>query len=184
MLQRALKLLTAAALAAFFAVPAYAQIETDGTYLGPHVGLGSYGNGFSIGADCEYVLTKPDEAGPGMIGLGGTVDYWSWSSGTEGDEYYWTYSWIPLGVYGAYHFVLSNRKWDLFAGFGIGYVIVNSSWQRRSGGGVVTDYPAYSSSAYWNAVAGLRYFFSPGLAIQARLGLGAALLSTGINVKL
>lgn len=183
MLNRAFNLLTALAAVVFFPATAQAQIETDHTYLGPHIGLGAYGNGLTVGGDCEYILTKPGEAGPGRIGLGGTVDYWSWSSGS-GDNYYWTYSWVPMGVYGAYHFVLANRKWDLFGGLGIGYIIVHSSWHRQSGGGIETDYPAYSSSAYWSAVAGLRYFFSPGFALHARLGLGAAVLSAGVNIRL
>ncbi|HVZ37882.1 MAG TPA: hypothetical protein VHI13_01265 [Candidatus Kapabacteria bacterium] len=168
----------------FFATTAQAQIETDGAYLGPHIGLGAYGNGISLGGDGEYILTKPGEAGPGRIGIGGTVDYWSWSSASGGNDYYWTYSWVPIGVYGAYHFVLSDKKWDLFAGLGIGYIIVNATWHKPNGGLAETDYPAYSSGAYWSAVAGLRYFLSPGLALHARLGLGASVLSAGINVRL
>ena len=179
---RAFTIPAAMAAAVLFSAAARAQIQTGGTYLGPHIGLGSYGNGISVGGDCEYILTKPGEAGPGRIGLGGTVDYWSWSSGS-GDYSYWTYSWVPMGVYGAYHFIVSNQDWDLFAGLGIGYIIVNSTWHRSGGTGIETDYPAYSSSAYWSAVAGVRYFFSPGFAVQARLGLGAAVLSTGINAR-
>ncbi len=183
MRHRAFNLLAALSAAVFFTATAHAQIETDGTYLGPHVGLGAYGNGISVGGDCEYILTKPGEAGPGRIGIGGTVDYWSWSSGS-GNDSYWTYTWVPMGVYGAYHFVLSNTKWDLFGGLGIGYIIVNSTWHKPSNWQTETDYPAYSSAAYWSAVAGVRYFFSPGFALHARLGLGAAVLSVGANIRL
>lgn len=163
--------------------PAQAQFETGQTYIGPHLGLGSFESSVSFGGDVEYGLTKPGEAGPGRIGIGGTVDYWRWSGGT-GYGYTWTYSWVPVGFFGAYHFVLDNRKWDLFAGLGLGYLIVNSSLRGPDGGIIETGAPAYSSHVYWSGVAGARYFFSPTLALHGRLGWGASVLSVGLNLTL
>lgn len=163
--------------------PAWAQFETGHTYIGPHVGLGAYQSAFSFGGDVEYALTKPGKAGPGRIGLSATVDYWRWS-GASVDGYYWSYSWVPVGVFGAYHFILDNPRWDLFAGLGLGYLIVHSEYHRPDGGSIDAGPASYSSTAYWSGVAGARYFFSPGLALHGRLGFGAAVIAVGVNVGL
>jgi hypothetical protein len=170
------------ALCALVTMPklAHAQFETGKSYIGPHIGLGSVGGTMSYGGDFEYALTKPGEAGPGRIGLGATVDYWSWSSGSG--DYYWSYSYVPVGIFGAYHFDLSNRNVDPYVGIGLGYYNVNSTWHGSDG--VAHSDVDYSSSVYWNAVAGIRYFFSPAVAAQARLGLGASWLSVGMNFGL
>ncbi len=165
------------------ATAAQAQFETDHSYIGPHLGLGSYESSVSFGGVFEYALTQPGEAGPGRIGIGATVDYWSWSGGS-GNYYYWSYSWIPIGVFGAYHFVLPNRKWDLFTGLGLGYIAVNASWHRPDGGLIETSSAAYGSSLYWSGTAGARYFFSPGFALHGRLGWGASVLSVGVDLAL
>ena len=160
---------------------AMAQFETGKLYVGPHIGLGSVGGAISFGGDAEYGVTKPGEVGPGRIGVGMTVDYWKWSS----DSYlgsYWSHSYIPIGFFGAYHFDLADRKLDPYVGLGLGYYIVNSSWEGADG----TEHTSssYSSTTYWNVVAGLRYFISPGFAVQGRLGLGASWLSAGVNFAL
>ena len=174
-----------AALAALFIVSASAraQFETDHSYIGPHLGLGAYQSSISFGGDFEYAATKPGEAGPGRIGVGATVDYWSWSGGS-GNSYYWTYSWIPVNFFGAYHYPLKNRKWDLFAGLGLGYIIVNASWHRPDGGTIDESPVAYNSGLFWNGVVGARYFMSPGFAVHGRLGWGASVLSVGVDVGL
>lgn len=176
--------LTLAAIMILFilSAPAQAQFETDRSYIGAHIGLGSYESSISFGGDFEYAMTAPGEAGPGRIGIGGTVDYWSWS-GNDGNNYYWSYSWVPIGLYGAYHFVIPNKRWDLFAGLGLGYIIVNASWHRPDGGTIETT-PTYGSHIYWSGVAGVRYFFSPSLALHSRLGWGASVLSVGLNLTL
>lgn len=156
---------------------ALAQFETGKSYIGPHIGLGTYGGSVSFGGDFEHALTKPGEMGSGRVGIGATVDYWSWNSGSG--DYYWSYSWIPVGVFGAYHFDLSNRNIDPYVGLGLGYYIVNSTWHGADE--IERTSASYSSTVYWNVVAGIRYFFTPNLAAQARLGLGASWLSVGMN---
>lgn len=173
------------ALAAAVILPAtaQAQFETDHSYIGAHLGLGSYESGVSFGGDFEYGLTQPGEAGPGRIGIGGTVDYWSWS-GDAGYGYSWSYSWVPVGFFGAYHFIIPNRKWDLFAGLGLGYLIVNGSLRGPEGGRTDIVRPYYSNHVYWSGIAGARYFFSPSWSLHGRLGWGVSVLSVGVNVTL
>ena len=172
-------LLALTALCAMFALSstASAQFETGKVYLGPHVGLGSVGGTVAFGGDIEYGLTKSGEVGSGRIGIGGTFDYWSWSDGA-----YWSYSWIPVGVFGAYHFNLDNRRLDPFLGIGLGYEIVNAT--VKDGDNTVYSSASYASATYISAVAGMRYFFSPNFAIQGRLGLGASWLTVGVDFGL
>jgi len=159
-----------------FTGTAHAQFETGGVYLGPHIGIGSVGGTVAFGGDIEYGITRPGEAGSGRISIGGTLDYWSRS-----DTYY-NYTWVPVGIFGAYHFSLSNRKLDPYLGLGLGYEIVTSSW--KNGDNTTSSSASYNSGTYLNLVAGFRYFVSPGFALQARAGLGASLLSVGINFAL
>lgn len=156
---------------------AMAQFETGKFYVGPHIGLGSVGGTVSFGGDAEYGITKPGEVGSGRIGIGATVDYWKWNYSS-----YWSYSYIPIGVFGAYHFDLTDRKIDPYLGLGLGYYVVNSTWEGADG--IEHTSSSYSSSTYWNLVAGIRYFFTPNFAAQARVGLGASWLSAGVNFGL
>ncbi len=165
------------ALAWLFVAPlaAQAQFETGKAYIGPHIGVGSYESSISYGGDFEYAATQPGEAGSGRIGIGATIDYWSWGGGTTSS---WSYSWVPVGIFSAYHFNLSNRKVDLYAGLGLGYTVVNAKWQ---GEGSAPNSSSYTSGIYLNLVGGVRYFFSPNFAANARVGLGASVLSVGMN---
>lgn len=163
-------------------VSAQAQFETGGAYIGPHFGVGSYQNSLSFGGDFEYGLTKPGEVGSGRVGIGATVDYWSWDNKGFDNSYYWSYSWMPIGVYSAYHFDLSNRKLDLYGGLGLGYTVVTAEWHGAEGIGGSSA--SYSSGLYWSLVAGMRYFFTPNFAGHAKVGLGASLLSLGVNFGL
>ena len=161
-----------------------AQFETGNVYLGPHLGLGSYESAISIGGNIEYALTKPGEAGSGRIGIGAAVDYWEWG-GDAGSGYHYTYTWLPIHAFGAYHFALPQRKWDLFAGLGLGYIIIGGTLDAPDGSSdnIFTE-DAYSSHLFWTGVAGARYFFSPALSAQANLGFGISILSLGVDFTL
>jgi hypothetical protein len=162
-----------------FSQPAQAQFDKGRSYLGARIGIGYYGSAFSFGADYEYGFADVGEFGPGRVGIGGTIDYWGWSDGS-GDNY-WSYSWIPIGVMAYYHLNLDNRNWDPFGGIGLGYEIVNATW--HSSFGSYSGTAGYSSGVYLTGQIGIRYFFSPNLAAQARLGFGASLLSVGLDFK-
>lgn len=173
--------------ALLFTLPtaAKAQFETDKLYLGPHLGLGTFGSSISGGGHIEYGLTKPGEAGPGRIGLGSIIDYWRWTGNAGYNGYTWTYTWVPVNVFGAYHFELPDRKWDLFAGLGLGYLVIDGTLDGPDGStqDIYVD-QAFHSHVFWSGVAGVRYFFSPALAAQARLGWGVSVLSLGVDFTL
>jgi hypothetical protein len=152
---------------AFFASNASAQFEKGKNYIGARIGFGAIGFGFSLGADYEYGITNPNEVGPGRIGIGGTLDWSHYSSGVYG------VTWIPISVLGYYHLDLDNKNLDPFAGIGLGYWIVSSSPSGYT----------YSSGIEPVGQLGVRYFFQPNLAAQARIGFGASALSVGIDYK-
>jgi hypothetical protein len=161
-------------------VPSNAQFDKGQNYVGGRIGIGYYGSAFSFGADYEYGFADVGEYGPGRIGIGGTIDYWGWSDGS-GDNY-WSYSWVPIGVMAYYHLNLDNRKLDPFGGVGLGYEVVTATW-HSSYSSLYNGSAGYSSGIYITGQVGVRYFFSPNLAAQARLGFGASLLSVGLDYK-
>ncbi|HEY3875352.1 MAG TPA: outer membrane beta-barrel protein [Candidatus Kapabacteria bacterium] len=160
------KWLTASFLVAcFFAasfVPSVsrAQFTNGSLYLGPQLGLGiGYGGGATVGGTIEGAVTNPGTVGSGRLAFAGRIDYWGWNNG------YYSYSFIPLSVHCNYHFVVSDPRWDLFAGLGLGYAIVSFSY----------DGPGSSSTSYGGAFftigGGTRYFVSTNVAIRGEIAL-------------
>src|SRR5688572_7502352 len=88
---------------------ASAQWESGKRYAGPHIGLSGVGSTFSIGAAFEQAYNK-------NIGIGASVDYWSYGFGGGND---FDYTYIALAVLGSYHFPLSDTKLDPFLGLGL-----------------------------------------------------------------
>ncbi len=170
--------LTAAALmgaAVLFPSRASAQFTNGSDYIGPELGLGlGYGGGVVIGGMFEAPITHPGTVGSGRLAIAGRLDYYSWSDG------YYSYSFIPIGVYCDYHFAMADPKWDLFLGLGLGYVIVNASYS-----GDLNGYSyGYNSNVFVTGQAGFRYFFSPNMAIRAEIGLGYLPLGVGLDFRI
>ncbi len=114
--------------------------------------------------------------GPGRLAIAGRLDYYSWSDGA-----YYSYSYIPIGVFCDYHFALSDPRWDLFGGLGLGYVVVDASYSGP--GDVPVDY-GYGSTVFLAAQFGARYFVSPNVAIRAEYGFGYMPLGLGVDFRL
>jgi hypothetical protein len=141
--------------------------------VGPTIGLGSIGSAsLAIGGRLEKAFMTLPDLGDGIIGIQAAVDYYSWS----GAGYSWSY--IPIGVTGNYHFVLENKKIDPFLGLGLGYTIISCNYDFGSGD------LCGNSTIYFIGRAGGRYFFADRLAGYADVGAGAALLNIGIMFKL
>ncbi len=98
-----------------------AQFKNGKSMLGPHIGLSQYGGAITVGAMFEAPVTKPNDVGPGLIGISAQLHYYHYS-------YYLDYgaTLIFIGVYGNYHFVLEDRKLDPFIGLGLNYLIATS----------------------------------------------------------
>ncbi len=162
--------------------PASAQFEYGKNYAGAHVGLSGVGSALTLGLDYERGVTQVGEVGPGIIGVGGLFDYFSYGYNDYGlsDIGSWTY--IDLGVSGMYHFVLQNRKWDPFVGLVLGYEVASWSWKNGYG----TEYGWLSPTAGGFGIggsAGVRYFFNDNWMAQARVGFGFYVLAVGVDYK-
>lgn len=147
-------------------------------YAGPRVWLGNLNGAVAFGGQIEKGFTKPGQYGPGIIGGGAGIDWYSWSYDFPIGSY--KYSVIPLQVFGNYHFVVSsNRKIDPYVGLAFVYSIVNASWNGTgfdpgSADGNYTDFAGQ---------AGLRYFFKDNLALQGQIGFGYGTLGIGATWK-
>ena len=155
---------------------ARAQFTNGSLYLGPEIGLGlGYGGGIVIGGMIESPITNPGTVGPGRLAIAVRIDYWSWSDG------YYSLTYIPLGAYCDYHFILNDPKWDLFVGLGLGYAIINQSFNGPQG--FPLNYPS-SSGVFITAQVGARYFFSPNIDVRAEYGLSYLPLGVGVDFRL
>ncbi|MGB9591179.1 MAG: hypothetical protein ACPL1K_01540 [Candidatus Kryptoniota bacterium] len=108
---------------------AKAQFETGKNYAGPHLGLSGVGSALTLGLDYERAVTQPGEVGPGIIGVGGLFDYYSYNETFFATTGSWTY--IDFGVSGMYHFVLENKKLDPFLGLVLGYEVASWKWNNQ-----------------------------------------------------
>ena len=145
------------------------------TDIGAVVGLGGLnGASASFGGRFEHAIKALPDLGNGILGIGVSADYYSWSAGFTG--YSWSYKYIPIGVTANYHFKVENTKFDPFIGLGLGYNLVSCSF---SGNGSSSNC-GYSSGIYAIGRVGGRYFFNPKMAAYADAGAGAATLNIGL----
>ena len=149
------------------------QFETGRLYAGPRIWIGNLNGAIAIGGQVERGFTTAGQYGPGIIGGGVGLDYYTWDFDYAFGNY--NYSVIPLQVFSNYHFIIeSNRKLDPYAGIALVYSIVNASWQ---GAGVAAD--AEASSLGFAGQAGVRYFLNEKLALQGQVGFGYGTLGLG-----
>jgi len=185
MLRKLSTSIVAAMMVALFASSASAQFENQKNYAGVHVGLSGVGSALTLGLDYERGVTDIGQVGPGIIGIGGIFDYYSYTDNPGGYGGTWTY--IDIGVTGMYHFVLENRKWDPFLGIYIGDEITSWSWGDQAKAYYASiGYPLPSETSGGISVggsAGIRYFFNDQWAAQARVGFGFYILAVGVDYK-
>ncbi len=177
MIRKLSTVVLAAMMVAFFASKASAQFENQKNYGGVHIGLSGVGSALTLGLDYERGITNVGEVGPGIIGIGGLFDYYSYSdAGLYGK---WTY--IDFGVSGMYHFVLDNKKWDPFLGLVLGYEVASWSWNSGYNN---FGFPSPTAGGFTlGGSAGVRYFLSDNWALQARVGFGFYILAVGVDYK-
>ncbi len=155
---------------------ASAQFTNGSDYIGPELGLGlGYGGGVMLGGMFEAPITNPGTVGPGRLAIAARLDYWSWSDGV------FSYSYIPIGVICDYHFVINDPNWDLFLGLGLGYVIVNASYNGEAG--LPVNY-GYNSTVFLTGQLGARYFFSPNMAVRAEYGFSYMPFAIGLDFRI
>jgi hypothetical protein len=180
MLKRLVGTLVVAALIAVPAHRASAQVELGYTDIGVVVGLGKIGNASaSFGGRFERVFKELPDLGGGLLGIGVSADWYSYSN--QYGAYGYDFKYIPVGATANYHFKLENKKLDAFVGAGLGYQIISCSY---TGPGVSSVDYCSNSALYFIGRVGGRYFFTPKTALYADAGAGAATISVGVTFKL
>ena len=137
------------------------------------LGLGSpyWGGGLSsslISPTVALEVGVSDE-----ISIGGSLAY----SSSKLSYYDWKYHAYFIGGRGAYHFDISKENIDLYAGAGVGYVIVTVGSKTYGGA-------AIGSGVGYTAFGGGRYYFGQKAAVYAELGYGSfSILNAGVSFK-
>ena len=168
----------------FFTSFAFSQaVEGGNKIINLNVGfVAQFNNGNiqipPISASFDYIVSQ---AGPGYIGLGALAGY-----ATSKEELrlypgnYYTYNFILLAARGTYHwFPGQNDKIDTYAGVTIGYNIVS---HKYSGFANATDI-SQKSAMLGGMFAGIRYFITPRLGINAEFSYGVSAVSIGGSFK-
>lgn len=150
------------------------DFEPGSVFGGPRLWVGNLNGATAIGAQVERGFTAPGEVGPGFLGGGVGVDWYSWSYDYPTGSY--DYSVIPMQVFGNYHFVFPNvRRFDPYAGLSLVYSVVSASWD----GAGTASADASGSNFDVAGQIGTRYFVTPAFAAQAQIGLGYGTLGLG-----
>ena len=176
----------------------YAQFEEGQSAINIGLGLNSFyvsGSGFSttippLEGSIEFFIEEKISVG-GLIGLYGSK-YEIEEEFSDGSDYYIgnKYNYFTIGGFGNYHFV-NDEQWNFYAGLKILYASVSVKQH-------IDMYPSdpVLESSLLNAIdarasgiipsisIGARYHLSDGIALNAELGYGIALLKVGVTFKL
>ena len=133
-----------------------------------NAGFGISDQGIPVYAGMDYGLTE-------LISFGGGVQYSAFSESWMGDE--WNHSSFLVAINLNYHFdELLNipSVYNVYAGISLGFEMISSQAEREE---VVVDYAGdYSSSLYYSANLGGRYFFSNHFAANLQIGFGSIII--------
>lgn len=161
-----------------------AQFEVGKSYAGPSLGLSFLGSTFQLGLNYEYGMSLESigVSAPGKLGVGGVFRYWGYSEDFGAGK--WSYTDILIGAQGNYHFVVGDGKLDPYIGLVLAYDIGSVNWE----GVKAIGWTDRTSGGFWLGLqGGLRYFFSPKTALNARFGFGTlsyGALEVGIDFTL
>lgn len=140
--------------------------------LGPTIGIGGIdGASLAIGGRYEKGVKQLPNLGNGVLGIGAIVNFYQYSTANFGGASS-DFRFVQLGGTANYHFHMDDPKWDPFLGFGLGYVAANVSGLGTANSGLFTV-----------GYAGVRYFYTPNMAIQADLGVGSSTLNIGLMFR-
>lgn len=129
------------------------------------------------------------DLGAGVLGIGGYVGFrtlthrWNWGPNYEYD---WRYTYLILGVRGAWHY----NDWhgvselDTYGGLMLSYNIV--SWKDHTvypSGVVRASSGSAASGLGLTGFLGARYYFSNSFGAQLELGYGVSVLNLGVAYK-
>ncbi len=168
--------------------------------IGLSVGVGGHYRAYNsytaqtpaIGLQYEHALT---ELGPGVLGLGGLVGYKTlayrsragWPPGHANSFYEYDYRWsyLMIGVRGAWHY----NEWhgipelDVYGGLMIAYNSVTYRDRTPYPAGVYSTYHYGGGNVGASIFLGTRYFLTPNVGAQLELGYGISVISLGVVFK-
>lgn len=158
-----------------------AQVTLGYTDVGGVIGLGNVGNAnIAFGGRFEKVFKKLPDLGDGLLGIGVSADYYSYSS--SAGSFSSSVKVIPIGATANYHFKIDPaKKLDAFVGAGLGFQSVSCTYNGP--GGSSSNFCS-NSALYFIGRLGGRYFLKPNLALYGDAGAGAATVSVGLTFKL
>jgi opacity protein-like surface antigen len=155
------------------------SFETGPIYAGPRIWIGNLNGAIAFGGQIEKGFTKAGQYGPGIIGGGVGIDWYSWSYDFPSSLGSYKYSVIPIQIFSNYHFVIeTQKKLDPYVGLALVYSIVSASWSGSNDPG-----SADANSTAFAGQAGLRYFLKDNLALQGQIGFGYGTLGLGATWK-
>ena len=172
-------ILTASLFVVLFSASAQSFKSSD-KILSLGIGLGSpfFGSGYKASLPVNPTISF-EKGVSDQISAGATVSYASskYSYNIFGSSNTIKYNAIFVGARGAYHILPNNEKFDLYAGGGLGYVIV-------SVGDKVDAITATGSGVGYTAFIGGRYLFSKNMGAYTELGYASlSFLNVGVSFK-
>lgn len=134
-----------------------------------NAGFGISDRGVPVYAGMDYGLAE-------LISFGGEIQYSVFNESWKGDE--WNHSSFLVAINSNYHFDEMLRIppiYNVYAGLSLGFEMISSQAEKKE---VVADYEGdYSSSLYYSANFGGRYFFSDHFAAKVQIGFGTMIIS-------
>ena len=122
------------------------------------------------------------------IGVGASISYSSYGAKWIDNVIYdYSYRWSTLSIMarGAYHFSVSNDKFDPYAGVGLGFMKFGYKWTSND--------PTFNESNQnvslgtpfgYQIFAGARYMFSDKIGAYAEIGYGLSVANFGLTFNL
>ncbi|MCB0519952.1 MAG: hypothetical protein H6577_20340 [Lewinellaceae bacterium] len=140
-----------------------------------HAGFGLGGYGYSVynawpAGIVSYDRGIVDDLGIGNLGIGGVVALKHYSyKDLDG----FTFNRVFVGARGTYHFHFVNSdKLDFYGGVMAGAFFYFGDFYGST---------TYNSGPFGSALAGINYWFTPGIGVWAEAGYGIGLISGGIS---
>jgi opacity protein-like surface antigen len=178
-----------------------AQVFEEGSN---HLNVGyGFGNGYGrlLNAYDAYDGYKFSGFGPafvsferGMndhIGIGASISYSSygasWVQKGYLSSYDYSYRWTTLAIMarGAYHFTLSNDKFDPYVGVGLGFMKFGYKWTSSDPSFNEANSSVSLGSPFgYQFFAGARYMFSDKLGGYAEVGYGLSVANLGLTFRI
>ncbi len=162
---------------AFFGFMSVSQAQFEQGQKDANIGIG-LGATFGTGSvQLPPVSFSLDYGFNDNISIGGYVGYSSFKE--EVMSWSWKYTYIIVGVRGAYHLALVD-KLDTYAGVMLGYNIASAKFAGSHNG---IPEPKVGGIAY-SGFVGARYHFGDKFGVFGEVGYGIALLNLGLTLKL